>query len=194
MNKKKFPKFPANARHIAGRKRLYGIGINDAPYLTQPTVAGRRYCCPIYQIWADMLRRVYIKGDVSTIDEEWLTFMNFQRWVAQQDYSNQILNNTLLTCGFQRHYSETTCCFISKELHRLLLEPIRSRVGVDVHQNKYRAVYRGRYLGHFGSFLEANTKRQRARAYDIRRHIKTNTLLKNAILKYAQCVELSIES
>lgn len=194
MSKKKFPKFPANSRHIAGRKKIYGVGVNDAPYLTQPTVKGRRYCCPVYQLWVDMLRRVYVKGDASTIDESWLTFMNFQKWVLQQKYRNRLLNNVLLTCGERLHYSEQTCCFVSKDLHRLLLEPIRSPAGIDVHQNKYRAIYRSRYLGHFNSFVEAHIARQHARAEDLRRHAKKEEqTLRTALLNYAQCVSLSIK-
>lgn len=194
MGKKKFPKFPANSRHIAGRKKIYGVGINDAPYLTQPTVKGRRYCCPIYRLWVDMLRRVYVKGDTSTIDEKWLTFMNFQQWVVQQKYRNRVLNNVLLNGGTPRHYSELTSCFLSKDLHQLLLEPIRSRAGIDIHQNKYRAIYRSRYLGHFKSFVEAQVARQHARAEDLRQHAKKEEyLIRRALLKYAQCVMLSIE-
>lgn len=38
---------------------VYGVGINDADYVTQPTVNGGRGSCLFYQTWRSMIERCY---------------------------------------------------------------------------------------------------------------------------------------
>ena len=54
-----FPLIPANAISIAGRSKVCGVGINDADYLVQPTVNGKKIKCPIYTMWSSMILRCY---------------------------------------------------------------------------------------------------------------------------------------
>lgn len=39
-------------------KKFFGVGVNDADYLTCPIIEGKKSYCPYYRCWRDMLRGV----------------------------------------------------------------------------------------------------------------------------------------
>ena len=50
------------------KKRLvYGVGINDADYVVQPTENGKTKMCIYYQTWKNMLRRCYSEREPTYI-------------------------------------------------------------------------------------------------------------------------------
>ena len=100
-----FPLIPANAVSIAGRKKVCGVGINDADYLVQPTVNGKKIKCTIYTMWSSMILRCYdpkyserfITYKNCSVDPIWHSFMNFRQWVlSQPSYIGLDLDKDLL--------------------------------------------------------------------------------------------------
>ena len=79
---------PATAMSIALRKPRYGVGVNDASYVTTPTVNGVRLRDPAYRAWANILKRAFntkchaahpTYSDV-TVCKEWYSFSAFRAW------------------------------------------------------------------------------------------------------------------
>ena len=114
-------------------KLIYGVGINDANYLTlklktieELRVGGKNkqkqvWKCPYYSKWKGMLRRCYSKKvhvkqptyKDCTVCDIWLTFSNFKDWMIKQDWTGMELDKDLLLEG-NRVYSPETCVFVSK--------------------------------------------------------------------------------
>lgn len=119
----------SEAKKIGGpRKPLYGVGVNNAPYLIQYTDAtGKSLQCPYYRRWCRMLERVYCPKFkarnpsyvLCTLEPAWLSFMSFRAWMETQDWQDKELDKDLLDQG-NKHYGPATCLFISKALNRLL--------------------------------------------------------------------------
>lgn len=130
-----------------GRKLIYGVGVNDAPYATEPdqtvngiTVHSRK--CPYFMLWKGMLRRCYgnqLKENPSylgccTVDECWHSFMSFKSWVEKQVQHDLWLSESELpvkerTVKFQldkdllgdgKLYSPDTCVLIPSKLNSVL--------------------------------------------------------------------------
>lgn len=108
-------------------KLIYGIGINDAKYITNKTVNGVRLCCPYYVTWSNMLKRCYCvklhkkQNTYSncTVCSDWLIFSNFKAWMQEQDYVGKELDKDLLIRG-NLEYSPNTCIFVSSHINTLL--------------------------------------------------------------------------
>lgn len=102
------------------RKLLYGIGINDADYVTQPSKGQR---CPFYNKWHSMLRRCYSENSLIRnplyenvfVDEKWWVFSNFKSWMGKQDWEGKHLDKDLIGNGLL--YSEDTCLFVSSRVN-----------------------------------------------------------------------------
>ena len=54
-----FQEITASKNSIANRNLVFGVGINDANYVTQPGTHNKQSKCPYYSIWKDMLKRCY---------------------------------------------------------------------------------------------------------------------------------------
>ena len=166
-------------------KLVYGVGINDADYVTQKWetvgyVNGKQkqrlvWMCPYYRAWTSMLQRCYstklqekyptYKG--CSVSEEWLRFSNFKRWMEKQDWGGKQLDKDLLFRG-NKVYSEETCVFVTRMVNMFTVDRGASRgewmIGVnwDKWANKFRASCRnpltkkGEHLGLFESELEAH--------------------------------------
>jgi hypothetical protein len=104
-------------------KLVYGIGLNDADYVTSSASKGK---CPYYYRWLSMLERCYSKKFKArfptyvgcVVCEEWLTFSNFKVWMEQQDWEGKHLDKDILGDG--KLYSPETCCFIGVALNTFL--------------------------------------------------------------------------
>ena len=123
-----FPHYPVNARSLAKRKPIFGIGINDADYLTQPKINGKKVFCPFYARWMGMLGRCYSDAYHEkmptyigcTVVDEWLTFSVFRRWMDRQPWEGSQLDKDILIPG-NKIYSAEACVFVSGEVNSLLL-------------------------------------------------------------------------
>ena len=146
------------------RKLVYGIGINDADYVTQPTINGKNVSCTFYRTWYDMLKRCYSEklrskyptyADCS-VCEEWLTFSSFKKWMENQDFEGKQLDKDILIMG-NRVYSPNACVFVSTQVNSLVACSESSRGkwarGVVYHKDREKfqaaiSVYgKTKYLG-----------------------------------------------
>ncbi|TKW65206.1 MAG: hypothetical protein DI616_15880 [Paracoccus denitrificans] len=110
------------------KKPVYGVGINDADYVTTYVDAnGKTVHCPYFAKWKSMLRRCYdpvYKAKRPTYEDctvapEWLTFSNFRKWMIQQDWVDKHLDKDLLVQG-NKHYGPDTCVFVSGAINNLM--------------------------------------------------------------------------
>lgn len=166
-----FIEVPASKKSIGQRKKIFGIAINDAPYITNPRNNGKLQACPYYMVWKSMLQRCFDTKLHSkyptylncTISTEWLLFSTFKSWMEQQNWKGKQLDKDLLITG-NKHYSSDTCLFISQELNKLLNENSnRTRtylLGVTLNKRDgsftARSCYLGkRFIGNFPTEIEA---------------------------------------
>jgi len=123
-----FIEIPANKSSIRQRKPIYGVGINDSPYLSEYINSdGKREVCKVYTTWNGVLGRCY-SPDIQkkkpayigcTICDEWRLFSNFRRWMLSQEWEGMELDKDLLD-PFSRVYSPGTCVFIPCSLNSLI--------------------------------------------------------------------------
>ena len=117
---------------MAGKLRkknrlLFGVGINDADYPVEPRVGGKRVKCPYYVAWKGMLERCYDHKyqdryptyKSCSVCPEWISFMNFRKWMMTQDWQGKALDKDLLIEG-NKVYSPESCVFVPKELNGFL--------------------------------------------------------------------------
>lgn len=128
-------------------KLVYGIGINDADYVTQPTVNSSRLICHFYETWRQMIRRCYSKRFQEkfpsyagcSVAESWHLFSNFKSWMETQDYQGKELDKDILHAG-SRTYSEETCVFVSQDTNKFTIDRPSARgdwpLGVCWHKNR----------------------------------------------------------
>lgn len=149
-------------------KFVVGVGINDADYVVQPTVNGKRVCCPFYRTWKHMLERCY-SSKYQTIQptyvgcsvcEEWLTFSNFKKWMEAQDWEGKELDKDLLVKG-NKVYSPETCVFVDSNTNLFTLDNSAARgeslIGTyfDKRRRKFMAYCSNPFTGkkeHLGMF------------------------------------------
>ena len=116
---------------MKSRKLVYGVGINDADYVTEKRTVirgedGKRkrklvWRCPFYRAWSSMLERCYsLKFQASnptyigcSVSEDWLRFSNFRAWMVTQDWDGKQLDKDLLFEG-NKVYSAETCVFVTR--------------------------------------------------------------------------------
>lgn len=166
-------------------KLVYGVGRNDADYVTQKMetigyVDGKQkqkkvWVCPYYQTWVDMLKRCYsaktqerqptYKG--CSVSTEWLTFSVFKSWMEKQQWEGLQLDKDLLFVG-NRVYNADTCVFVSQTVNKFINDRGNARgewlTGVNWHKQteKFRAMCsnpfnsRREYLGLFTCEQEAH--------------------------------------
>lgn len=120
-------------------KLLFGLGVNDADYITQIRrkvldLGGNLkskiiWNCPFYVRWSSMLKRCYCKSytDLNVsyekvyVCEEWLLFSNFKRWMEQQDWQGRHLDKDILSTPGKLVYSPETCAFVDQKINLAIL-------------------------------------------------------------------------
>jgi hypothetical protein len=127
-----------------GTKLVYGIGINDADYVTKISdclgyVDGKRkrklvWYCPFYAKWRGMLQRCYseklhekyptYKG--CSVIEEWLTFSEFKSWMETQEWEGKQLDKDILFPN-NKIYSPEACVFVDQKVNSFILESTATR-------------------------------------------------------------------
>ena len=160
-------------------KLVFGVGVNDADYLTQKmeVIDGKIkqvWRCHYYITWRNMLKRCYSEKYHSKatykdcfVCEEWLTFSNFKKWMETQDWEGKQLDKDLLKED-NKIYSPEYCIFVDRKINLFVTDCGASRgehmIGVCWNKNKSRFVsycsntFTGKieYLGVFNTELEAH--------------------------------------
>jgi hypothetical protein len=134
------------------RGKVYGFGINDADYDTQPRVNGKQVACEFFRRWKHMLSRCYQEKSLTkhptyigcSVCPEWLIFSNFKRWMEQQDWRGLELDKDIIK-PFNKVYCPDFCRFIPRYLNSLLTNCMKNKgkysLGVTWQKadKKYRA-------------------------------------------------------
>ena len=162
-------------------KLVYGVGINDAGYVIETKVNGKKQYCPIYQTWRHMLARCYspkvqLKCPTyigCSVSKEWLTFSNFRKWMVTQNSQGMQLDKDILING-NKVYSQNTCCFVSHHVNHLLNERLaaRGKYLIGVYWNKSNNAFasqvsifgRAKHLGSFKTQIDAHIAWRKAKA------------------------------
>jgi hypothetical protein len=151
---------------------IFGVGINDLP--NEPTrgiVNGKRWNCPKYAIWKDILRRCYRQDGYRfvaykgvTVCPDWIYRSKFNEWLNSQPQNNWQdlqIDKDLLVKG-NKVYGSDTCCFLTGR-ENLIFRPHSTKLGSvsRIHQCPKRP-WRGRknigvvkYVGYFSTKEEA---------------------------------------
>ena len=114
--------FPVNER-AHQRKKVCGIGTNDASYLTQPKIDKRKVVCPAYRAWTDMLRRAYSAKFHANhkaysgvaVCEQWHSFSAFRKWWLEHQVDGWQIDKDLISNS--RRYSPEACTFVPRWLN-----------------------------------------------------------------------------
>lgn len=136
--------YPAKKSSIARRNPVYGVGVNDAHYTTQPIVNGKQIRDPAYRAWCGMLKRSYNQkyheahptySDV-TVCAEWHSFSAFRDWWLANYREGGHLDKDLLVVG-NKEYSTGACIYIPSWLNTFTTDRGASRgefpIGVSIH-------------------------------------------------------------
>lgn len=168
-----FKMITASKMSIAKRKQVYGVGINDADYIIEINVNGKRVVCPYYSRWKSMLQRCYDPKfheknptySGCSVCDDWLTFSNFRAWMTEQDWRVKELDKDLLIPG-NKVYSQETCLFVPMEINMLLNNNAakRGKWPIGVHFHKARGKFEAqcningklKHLGYFRTPEEAH--------------------------------------
>lgn len=121
--------YPANAKSIAKRKPLHGVGVNDAEYMTNPMANDVKLRDPAYYTWADMLERAYSERFHKkyptyvgvTVCKEWHSFSVFRAWWLDNHQDGLNLDKDLLVVG-NREYSHRSCLYIPQWLNKFTID------------------------------------------------------------------------
>lgn len=126
----RFIKIKANKQSLAQRRRVAGVGINDADYMTEY----KGVKCPYYRHWVNLLQRCYNPTIHETypsykdcyVCEEWLTFSNFSKWMQSQKWKGKHLDKDIMLPG-NKEYGPDKCVFVTNALNCLLTSHNRAR-------------------------------------------------------------------
>jgi hypothetical protein len=147
-----FIEIPVTKTSQSQKKLVYGVGINDALYMTQTMNNNKRKICPYYRYWIDMMARCYSSRFLSrrptyknsSVCDEWLVFSSFKKWMTSQKWEGMQLDKDIKIIG-NKTYSPDTCLFVSRYINTLLLNCAASRrpfplgVTFDKRRNVYLA-------------------------------------------------------
>lgn len=155
---------------------VHGVGEFDGDRATFTVIVDgkpQRQRDPFYAKWSKMLLRVYCPLYLAkrpsyegvSVTPDWHKFSSFKSWMLSQDWDGKHLDKDLLFPG-NKHYSPTTCCFLSPGLNSFLTEAKRNGghlptgVSWDKHRHKYAACIsrQGKTLklGRFDDPIEAH--------------------------------------
>lgn len=171
------------------RGLLYGVGIQDAPYITRyRTSDGKEVCCPFFARWKSMLKRCYNSlhkhpsYEQCVVCEGWLTFSKFKAWMETQDWEGKQLDKDLLVVG-NKVYSPEHCVFVLPIVNMFLTENKSNnksgKVGAFAHvsggfQANCNNPFTGKieYLGYYHTLNEAHF------AWGVRKHELAHEIVK----------------
>ena len=134
------------------RKTLFGVGVNDAHYATQPMANGVQLRDPAYRAWASMLKRAYYTkyhaahptySDVA-VCKDWHSFSAFREWWLNNYREGFSLDKDLLVIS-NREYGPDACIYIPQWLNAFTIDRGALRgelpigVSLDARRGKYRS-------------------------------------------------------
>ena len=134
------------------RKPLHGVGLNDADYMTTPTVDGVMLWDPAYSTWVSMLMRAYNERYQEkqptyvgvTVCKEWHSFSAFRAWWLNNHREDYQLDKDILVVG-NREYGPDACIYIPSWLNKFTTDRSAARgelpIGVclDRRMGKYQS-------------------------------------------------------
>lgn len=151
---------------------IFGVGINDADYVVQPTLNGKQIMCQFYQTWTGMLERCYSRKyhvrQPTYINcsacEEWHKFSNFKKWMERQDWQGKELDKDLLFVG-NKVYSPEACVFVDSMTNNFTTDRASNRgatpigVSLDKRSGKFTAQIRNPFTkknDYLGTYIFAD--------------------------------------
>lgn len=163
------------------KKLIYGIGLNDADYKTQPVINGKQVKCPYYVAWRNMLERCYSDKEHErrphyigcTVHPDWHKFSVFKAWMEQQEWQGKQLDKDIIFEG-NKVYGPGTCAFVDPGTNTFLIDSAKTKgdfpVGVSWHKTnkKFRAQCRNHFTGKYkflGNFDSAECAYQAWKSY-----------------------------
>lgn len=166
---------PVNPSLINKRKSVAGVGINDATYISQPTIGGGlRVRCPAYNTWIAIInrghsstfKRKHPSYSTATVDDAWHSFMSFRSWWIGNYVDGWQLDKDLLIDG-NKSYGPGKCLYVPNWVNTIIEygESINPDLPIGVCKNKsgrmpYQATVsingRTKHLGRFNNPLDAH--------------------------------------
>lgn len=133
------------------RKPLYGVGVNDADYMTNPMANGVMLWDPAYRAWSNMLHRAYSERCHKrrptyvgvTVCEDWHSFSAFREWWLNNHREWYELDKDLLAIG-NREYGPDACIYIPGWLNTFTVDSgaLRGELPIGVSFCKQTGKYR----------------------------------------------------
>lgn len=132
-----FKKIPATNQSLALRRSVYGVGLNDAGYMVNIIVNGKKLTCHAYVKWVAMLKRCYSSKYQEehqtyigcSVCNDWLSFSVFEKWFDENNIEEWALDKDIKTKG-NKIYSPETCLFVPHSVNSFL-------VGCDAIRGNY---------------------------------------------------------
>ena len=109
------------------RCAVYGVGINDSDYTSQPLVNGKKLRDPAYRAWESMLQRSCSDefkldhptyADV-TVCKEWHSFSAFRAWWLANYHDGWHLDKDILVVG-NREYGPDACIYVPRLINAFI--------------------------------------------------------------------------
>lgn len=145
--------YPATDWSIVRRKPVFGVGVNDADYMTTPRVNGAMLWDPAYRAWASMMQRGYSrKCHVAqptyigvTVCKEWHSFSAFRAWWLANYRDGFQCDKDLLVVG-NKEYGPGACIYIPSWLNKFTTDSgaARGELPIGVFLCKQTGMYRSR--------------------------------------------------
>ena len=146
---------------------IYNIGIyGTGPYNCDSCIKGIR----CYNTWSGILKRCYKPSKTNetaykgcTVDEEWLVFQNFAKWVEANAYTIEgqlICVDKDILIKNNRMYGPDTCLLVPKEINNIFIraKAHRGDLPIGVHfskrKNKYEASVNRKRLGEITKYAD----------------------------------------
>ena len=141
-----FESISADSHSIARRKLQYGVGINDAPFVTNIKIDGKTKTHPAIKCWNHMLERCYSAKTQAkhptyigvTVCNEWHRFMRFYDFWIENYIDGYCLDKDILFDS--KIYSPETCLFVPHWVNNMLLDPKNKREGVPIGANWHKRI------------------------------------------------------
>ncbi len=178
------------------RKPIYGVGINDSDYVTQPE--DRKLRCPIFDRWHSMIRRCYSENsriinpayEMVSVCQDWLVYSNFKVWMESQNWEGLALDKDIRGDG--NLYSPETCAFVPQQINSFFSEATQSEFPgtrlkfEDGRKKPYIAQIWAngakKHLGVFASRPEAHKAWQLAKLQELERLIVEHQNIDSKVL------------
>jgi len=115
-------------------KLVFGVGVNDLDRDVTWKIDGKKFVCPVYRTWQNMLGRSYDPEfhkrhpsyiDCSVIDG-WIHLSAFEKWMLTQDWEGKQLDKDILVPG-NKIYSPDTCAFVDGFVNRFVCDSAATR-------------------------------------------------------------------